>query len=58
MKSEREIYLEKIIKRLRGQLENCINHLERANKQFYNKGEYSECIDSSNRTLYETSNID
>ena len=43
-----------IIHRLRGQLKNCINHLENANRHgYWNK--FENCIESANRALYETS---
>lgn len=50
--SDREKELEKVIDRLRGQLQNCVNHLDRANRRDH--GKYSECIESANRALYET----
>jgi len=41
------------IQRLRGQLQNCVNHLDRA-KRRYNSNTYNECIESANKALYET----
>lgn len=38
------------IQRLRGQLQNCVNHLDRANR----RDEYDEVIASANKALYET----
>lgn len=45
----------KVIDRLRGQLQNCVAHLERANRYIHNGG-YDQCIESANRALYETLN--
>jgi len=45
--------LEKQVTRLRGQLQNCVNHLDRANRR-YPGDTYSKCIESANRALYET----
>ena len=39
-------------KRLIGQLENCVNHLDRA-KRRYPTDEFDECIESANAALYE-----
>jgi hypothetical protein len=39
--------------RLRGQLQNCVNHLERA-KRKWPRGDYDAAIDSANKALYET----
>lgn len=44
---------EEIIDRLRGQLQNCVNHLERA-RRHYPSGGYDAAIDSANKALYET----
>lgn len=45
-----------IVERLRGQLQNCVNHLERAKNRA--PGEYGEkyrqCIEGANAALYET----
>jgi len=46
-----------VIQRLRGQLQNCVNHLERA-KRHWPRGGYDECIESANRCLYETLDAD
>ena len=42
------------IERLRGQLQNCVNHLDRAKRKTYGLN-LDECIESANRALYETS---
>ena len=39
--------------RLRGQLQNCVNHLDRA-KRKYPTTQFDECIESANKALYET----
>lgn len=46
-------YAEDVIQRLRGQLQNCVNHLERAKRKGYG-GNFDEAIESANRALYET----
>lgn len=51
--AQENIELNKTIDRLRGQLQNCINHLDRA-KRKYPTTDYDSCIESANRTLYET----
>ena len=43
-----------ICKRLIGQLENCVNHLDRA-KRRYPTDEFDECIEPANAALYELS---
>lgn len=46
---------EEIIDRLRGQLQNCVNYLERAKRKHpYDNGNYCIAIESANKTLYET----
>ena len=47
---------EEVIQRLRGQLQNCVNHLELTKRQSYGSGRASvdSCIESANRALYET----
>lgn len=52
---QRIIDLEQIVDRLRGQLQNCINHIERANRRD-TRGDYSKAIESANKALYETLN--
>lgn len=42
-----------IIQRLRGQLQNCVSHLERAKRQRSDRA-YDAAIESANRALYET----
>lgn len=44
---------EEIIQRLRGQLQNCVNHLDRA-KRRGGRDSYDAAIESANKTLYET----
>lgn len=40
---------------LRGQLQNCVNHLSRAKRQQYSgNSDYDDCIESANKALYET----
>ena len=41
------------VDKLRGQLQNCVNHLERA-KRKSNNGAYDDVIESANKALYET----
>jgi hypothetical protein len=41
------------IDRLRGQLQNCVNHLDRANRRDSRDG-YTAAIESANKALYET----
>lgn len=50
----REKALTDTIDRLRGQLQNCVNHLERAKRQWARTNEYDQCIESANKALYET----
>jgi len=47
---------EKTITRLRGQLQNCVSHLERVKKRGCRSDEMkiSAAIESANRALYET----
>jgi aspartate ammonia-lyase len=42
--------------RLRGQLQNCVNHLELAKRKCGHRTEekIAECIESANKALYET----
>ena len=43
------------IDRLRGQLQNCVNYLERAKRKHPNdNGNYCVAIESANAVLYET----
>ena len=44
------------VDKLRGQLQNCVNHLERAKRHSYGTqtNSYAQCIESANKTLYET----
>lgn len=52
-------HLEEDIRRLRGQLENCVQHLEGVSRRHHSEqGKHAECIDSANKTLYETFNKD
>jgi len=51
--SSKEREQEEIIERLRGQLQNCVNHLDRAKRRTYGMN-LDECIESANRALYET----
>ena len=46
--------LEALKERLRGQLQNCVNHLEHAKRNGYPKGKYDACIESANCALYES----
>jgi len=46
--------LDEIVDRLRGQLQNCICHLEGARRKSYGRTNYDDCIESANRALYET----
>lgn len=41
------------IDRLRGQLQNCVNHLEHA-KRRQHRSDYDDVIESANKALYET----
>ena len=46
---------ERKITRLRGQLQNCVNHLERARRQHYEGDrKYADAIEAANKCLYET----
>jgi len=42
-----------VVDRLRGQLQNCVNHLDRAKRRTY-LPELEACIESANKALYET----
>jgi len=44
------------IDKLRGHLQNCINHLEMAKRKAYGKTQqsYDKCIQQANKALYET----
>ena len=44
------------IERLRGQLQNCVNHIERLKRHAYRSDEakLNACIESANKALYET----
>ena len=44
---------EGVIQRLRGQLQNCVNHLDRAKRKYPTRS-YDNCIESANKALYET----
>lgn len=48
--------MDKIIDRLRGHLQNCVNHLEMAKRNSYGKkyDAYNQCIQQANNVLYET----
>jgi|GEM_PF-3738455 len=49
--------LEKTIDRLRGQLQNCVDHLHRAKSYFHSQSRGKNidgAIDSANKTLCET----
>ena len=48
--------LDEVIERLRGQLQNCVNHLENAKRRSYGteKAAYEKAIESANKALYET----
>lgn len=48
-------HVKAIENRLRGQLQNCINHLDKAKHRHPNDESYSKCIESANKALYETS---
>ena len=41
------------VRELRGQLENCINHLHRAHRRLHDKS-FSEAIEAANRALSAT----
>jgi hypothetical protein len=47
-----------VVDSLRGQLQNCVNHLERAKRRSYGQEQrrYEEAIESANKALYETLN--
>lgn len=47
---------DEVIQRLRGQLQNCVNHLELCKRQTHGKSKKSvdDCIESANKALYET----
>jgi hypothetical protein len=47
--------LEAITNRLKGQLINCINHLDNANRHGYRR-QYDKCIEDANKALYEITN--
>lgn len=42
--------------KLRGHLQNCVNHLEKAKRGSYGKEQkvYEDCIEQANKALYET----
>jgi len=40
--------------KLRGQLQNCIDHLHHAKRNTWSKADFDKVIDSANRVLYET----
>ena len=44
------------IDKLRGHLQNCINHLEMAKRKSYGKTQqsYDKCTQQANKALYET----
>lgn len=43
------------IQKLRGQLQNCVNHLEGIKRRFPSMGDrVNPCIESANKALYET----
>ena len=44
---------DRTINRLRGQLQNCVNHLDIVNRRGYSV-DLTECIESANKALYET----
>jgi len=48
-------HLQDKIDRLRGQLQNCVNHLERAKRKTSND-QYDDAIESANKALYDTLN--
>ena len=50
---ERVRELDSKVDRLRGQLQNCVNHLDRAGRKHLSQS-YSQCIESANKYLYET----
>lgn len=43
-----------VVQRLRGQLQNCVNYLDKANRGSGRCGSFSPAIESANRALYET----
>ena len=46
---------EELITRLRGQLQNCVNHLERAKHHWcHGNSEFQAAIDSANKALYQS----
>ena len=47
---------ETTINRLRGQLQNCVNHLEYAKRRSHGQtlDKYEKAIESANKILYET----
>ena len=51
-----EMEKDAIIERLRGQLQNCVNHLERVKRRMRASDEtkINACIEYANRVLYET----
>lgn len=50
--------LEGIIDRLRGQLQNCVDHLEHAKRRQYSRNNpYDKVISDANKALYETFNV-
>lgn len=48
--------LENQVDRLRGQLQNCVNHLNRAKRSSYGKQakSFDDCMEQANKALYET----
>lgn len=45
---------DEVIRKLRGQLQNCVNYLERARRQWRRTDVYDVCIESANKVLYMT----
>lgn len=45
---------EATVKKLRGQLQNCVAHLERAANRNYERDKYKAVIEQANKVLYET----
>lgn len=54
--TEAQLPVERLVMRLRGQLQNCVNHLEQAKRNSYgkNRQSYEAAIESANKALYET----
>lgn len=51
--SNAKVELEAQVERLRGQVQNCVNYLDKANRSFRSEN-YDKAIESANKALYET----